>query len=306
MIVITLGEITGIGPEVVLKAIGKFPPEKVKIIGAQSVLDETKSGLKLPINFQPYLLDFLEKIDFAFGKPDRKTGRFAFESLKIAVSMVKKGEARGIVTAPISKENIYQAGFRYPGQTEFLAKEFRVKNYCLLAYHKEIKVVFLTLHQPLKKVPSLINSHSVIEKGLLLYDFLVRFEGIKRPKIGLFSLNPHGKEFSLGEEEEMEKGIRKLRGLGIDISGLMPADSFLWYYQKYDGFISPYHDQGMVMVKALSRGKGINTTLGLPFIRTSPLHGTAFDIAGKGKADSKGMEEAIRLGLKWQDLFYKD
>ncbi|MEO0102257.1 MAG: 4-hydroxythreonine-4-phosphate dehydrogenase PdxA [candidate division WOR-3 bacterium] len=303
MIVITLGEITGIGPEIVLKAIGKFSPEKVKIIGSKSVLAETKSKLKLQINFQPYLLDLLEKIDFEFGKPDRKTGRFAFEGLRIAVSMVKKGEAKGVVTAPISKENIYQAGFRYPGQTEFFAQEFRVKNYCLLAYHKEIKVAFLTLHCPLKKVPALINSHLVMEKGLLLYDFLSRFEGIKRPKIGLFSLNPHGREFSSGEEEEMEKGIRRLRDLGIDISGLMPADSFFWYYKKYDGFISPYHDQGMIMVKTLGRGKGVNITLGLPFIRTAPLHGTAFDIAGKGKADSKSIEEAIRLGLKWQDLF---
>ncbi|MEO0101954.1 MAG: 4-hydroxythreonine-4-phosphate dehydrogenase PdxA [candidate division WOR-3 bacterium] len=299
VVVVTLGEITGIGPEVVLKAIAKFPPQEVKIIGARVLLTKLREKLKIAIDFEPYLLDFLPGIDFTFGKPDRKTAQFAWEGLKVGVSLIKKGEAKGIVTAPISKSNLYRIGFPYPGQTEFFAQEFGVRNYCFLAYHKKIKVAFLTLHCPLKEVPSWIKTRSVVEKGLLLYDFLHRLEGIESPRIGLFSLNPHGGEFSRGEEKEMAKGIKRLKDLGIDIVGTLPADSFLFYYKRYDGFISPYHDQGMIMVKTIGKGKGINTTLGLPFIRTSPLHGTAFDIAGKGVADSRGMEEAIRLCRKW-------
>ncbi len=298
MILITLGEISGIGPEIVLKSIKRFPPGKVKIIGNKYVLEKAVRKLKMSFDYKSYLLDIIDKCDFEFGKPDKKTGRFALEGLKLAVALVKKGEAKGIVTAPISKENIWRAGFRFPGQTEFLAREFGVKNYCLLGYHKDIKVAFLTLHTLLRRVPFLITTNLVIEKGLLLYDFLFRFEGVKSPKIGLFSLNPHGEEFSLGEETRMREGIKKLNDLGIKVAGPLPADSFIWFYKEYDAFISPYHDQGMIIVKSLSKGKGVNMTLGLPFIRTSPLHGTAFDIAGKGIACAGGMEEAIRVCLK--------
>ncbi len=299
MIVVTLGEITGIGPEIVLKTIGLFSPERVKVIGNQAVLEKTRQLLSLKFNFEPYLLDFLEEVDFEFARPTRKTGKFALAGLKFAVEMLKRGEAKGVVTAPISKENIYQVGFNFPGQTEFFAREFRVKNYCLLAYCRKIKIAFLTLHTPLKKVPSFITTCSFVEKALLLYDFLTRIEGIDSPRIGLFSLNPHGREFSLGEEEKLDEGIRRLKRLGINIFGPLSADAFPFFYQRYDGFISPYHDQGMIIVKSLAFGRGINTTLGLPFVRTSPLHGTAFDIAGKGTADARGMKEAIRLALKW-------
>ncbi len=299
MIVITLGEITGIGPEVVLKAIKKFSPDKVKIIGNRYVLEKIYRKLKISFDYSPYLLEVVDKCDFSFGKPDEKTARFALESLKLAVDLVKRGEAEGMVTAPICKENIWNAGFKFPGQTEFLAREFNIKNYSLLAYDKDIKITFLTLHTPMRRVSSFINADAVIEKGLLFYDFLSRFEGVKSPRIGVFSLNPHSDEFSLGEEARMKEGIKKLNALKIRIEGPLPADSFLWFYKKYNGFISPYHDQGMIIAKTISKGKGINTTLGLPFIRTSPLHGTAFDIAGKGIASSKGIEEAIRLCLKW-------
>jgi 4-hydroxythreonine-4-phosphate dehydrogenase len=301
MVLVTLGEITGIGPEIVLKAIRKFPPDEVKIIGSKAVLEKQRERMRTiwrDFDYHPYLLDLLPGVDFTFSEPTEKTARFAYESLKIACSLIKEGRAQGIVTAPISKRNMRSIGFNFPGQTEFFAREFGVKNYAFLAYAKEIKVAFLTLHLTLKKVASVLRKDLIIEKGLLLYDFLIRFEGVRRPKIGVFAFNPHGEEFSLGEEERMKEGINRLRCLGIEVSEPIGVDSFPLLRERYDGFLSPYHDQGILVVKA-SATAPINTTLGLPFIRTSPLHGTAFDIAGKGVADFRGMEEAIRLCWRW-------
>lgn len=302
MLLITLGEISGIGPEIVLKAIRYFSPNKIKIIGSKGVLEKTRKKLKLKIDYEPYLLELLKDIDFQFGKPTKKTAYYALNSLEIAVSLIKKKEFFGLITAPISKENLKRIGFKYPGHTEFLAKSFNVKNYSLLAYTKYFKVAFVTLHLPLAKVKKELTAEKIYNTAFLLYQFLYKIEKIKKPKILFFSFNPHLFEFSLGEEELIKRAIKKLSKFP-GYYDIKPADSLIYLLGNYDGYIALYHDQGMIPAKLLSEGKGVNITLGLPFIRTSPLHGVGLDIAGKNLADEKSMIMAIKLALKWYKKF---
>lgn len=303
MLLITLGEISGIGPEIVLKGIRYFSPNKIKIIGSKGVLEKTKRNLKIKVDYEPYLLELLKDIDFQFGKPTKETAYYAFNSLEIACSLIKEKKFFGVITAPISKENLRNIGFKYPGHTEFFAKSFDIKNYSLLAYTKYFKVVFVTLHLPLAKVKKELTSKKIYNTAFLLYQFLSKIENIKKPKILFFSFNPHLFEFSLGEEGLIEKAIKRLNKFP-GYYDIKPADSLPYLLGNYDGYIALYHDQGMIPAKLLSEGKGVNITLGLPFIRTSPLHGVGLDIAGKNIADEKSMITAIRFALKWYKKFY--
>lgn len=304
MLLITLGEVSGIGPEIVLKAIKYFPPDKIKIIGSKDVLEKTKRKLKIDINYKPYLLDLLDDIDFQFGVPTKATANYALKSLEIAISLIKEKKVYGIITSPFSKKNLSEIGFSYPGHTEFLAKSFDIKNYSLLAYTKNFKVAFVTLHLPLFKVRKELTSFKIFNTAILLYNFLSKIENIKKPKILFFSFNPHLDEFSLGEEELIREAIKKLN----EYPGyyeIRPADALPYLLGDYDGYIALYHDQGMIPAKLLSKNKGINITLGLPFIRTSPLHGTGLDIAGKNIANEKSIIKAIKIALKWYKKFYR-
>lgn len=303
MLLITLGEITGIGPEIVLKALRYFSPNKIKIIGSKGVLEKTKKILKLKIDYEPYLLELLKDIDFQFGKPTKRTAYYSLNSLEIAISLIKEKKFFGIITAPILKENLKKIGFKYPGHTDFLAKSFNIKNYSLLAYTKYFKVAFVTLHLPLARVKKELTFEKIYNTALLLYQFLSKIENIKKPSILFFSFNPHLFEFSLGEEEIIKRVIKKIAQFP-GYYDIKPADSLPYLLGNYDGYVALYHDQGMIPAKLLSERKGVNITLGLPFIRTSPLHGVGLDIAGKNLADEKSMITAIRLALKWYKKFY--
>ncbi len=303
MLLITLGEIAGIGPEIVLKAIRYFSPNKIKIIGSKGVLEKTKRILKLKVDYEPYLLELLKDIDFQFGIPTKKTANYTLNSLEIAISLIREKKFLGIITAPISKENLKKIGFKYPGHTEFLAQSFGIKNYSLLAYTKYFKVVFVTLHLPLARVRKELTFEKIYNTALLLYQFLSKIENIKKPRILFFSFNPHLFEFSLGEEEIIKKVIKRIAQFP-GYYDIKPADSLPYLLGNYDGYVALYHDQGMIPAKLLSERKGVNITLGLPFIRTSPLHGVGLDIAGKNLADEKSMMTAIRLALKWYNKFY--
>jgi len=304
LLLITLGEISGIGPEITLKAIRYFSSKKIKIIGSFGVLEKTKSRLKLAIDFEPYLLNLVKDVEFSFGRPTAKTAKYALESLTIALSFLKEKKAFGIITAPICKENLRKIGFSYPGHTEFFAENFKIKKYTLLAYTKYFKVCFVTLHLPLFLVKKELNTEKIFHTAYLLYQFLNKIEGIKKPKILFFSFNPHLFEFTLGEEELIKKAIRRLKKFPGDYD-IKPADTLPYLLGNYDGFVALYHDQGMIPAKLLSENKGVNITLGLPFIRTSPLHGAGLDIAGKNLGKEKSMVMAIRLALKWYKKFYK-
>ena len=310
MIGITLGDPAGIGPEIVLKSLSRFQNAPILLIGSRAVLDRTAG--KLGLRLSPRILrhDTGEDFEFRFGKVQRKCGAAALNALETAVRMLRQGKLKGVVTAPVSKEALRLAGFEFPGQTEFLAGRLGAKRHAMLAYAegrpvrgqgsgvggRTLRVVFATIHKPLAEVPKAITAKLVAEKINLLADFLKRREKIARPRIAVLALNPHGREFTLGEEERIAQGIRSARVAGVE--GPFPADTIGQLLGRYDGLVAMYHDQAMIPAKLLAQGRGVNLTLGLPAVRTSPLHGTAFDIAGKGIASPDSMIAAIRVALR--------
>jgi len=314
MIGVTIGDVSGIGPEIVLKALAqiKNPERNIRLIGSRQLLAELATQLKIKINIENLVYDiplFAEKnpvnpVKVKFGKPQKQCGIASALQLHLASHLLKTGKIKGVVTAPVSKTALSLAGFPFPGQTEYFASEFGVKKYGMLAWSKELKIILVTIHKPLKDVPKLITEQNVLEKIKLLNDYFVHYEKKRKPKIGVLALNPHAFEFSCGAEDKILKAIKQARKLGISADGPVPADSAFSSFSvngsrtTYHGFVSMYHDQGMLPVKLLSQGSGVNTTLGLPFIRTSPLHGVAFDIAGKGIANPDAMLNAIQLCQK--------
>ncbi len=297
MIGITLGDPAGIGPEIVLKAVAKIrnAQSKIRIIGSLAMLDDLKERLALKLNLEPLVFDVIPKFNYQLGKTDKKCGKVALCGLEVAVELLKIGLLKGIVTAPICKESLIKAGFKYPGHTEFLAKAFSVQRYAMLAYSPQLKIIFVTTHKPISQVAKSITKTTVLEKILLLNDFLISHQKLINPKIAVFGLNPHTFEFSQGEEEKIFQAIKQARRKGIKVAGPFPSDTISELIEKFDGFVAMYHDQGMIPIKLLARDRGVNVTLGLPYPRTSPLHGCAFDIAGKGIANPSSMISAIKL-----------
>jgi 4-hydroxythreonine-4-phosphate dehydrogenase len=273
------------------------------IIGNRKLLEDLKrkivgQGFSL---VKYTIIDAFDDFKFEYGRPQKKCGVASALQLHLASHLLKVGKIKGVVTAPVSKTALSMAGFPFPGQTEYFATEFGVKKYGMLAWSKELKIILVTIHKPLKDVPRLITEQNVLEKIILLNDYLVRFENKRKPKIGVLALNPHAFEFSCGAEDKILKAIKQARKLGISAEGPIPADSAFadsGPQKAYSGFVAQYHDQGMLPVKLLSQGTGVNMTLGLPFIRTSPLHGVAFVIAGKGIANQDAMLNAILLDQK--------
>ena len=343
MIGITIGDISGVGPEIVLKALVqiKNPERNVRLIGSHQLLVKLAKQLKINTSLENLVYDIpllaeknpVNPVKIEFGKPQKQCGISSALQLHLASHLLKVGKIHGIVTAPVSKTALSMTGFPFPGQTEYFAAEFGVKKYGMLAWSEQLKIILVTIHQPLKDVPKLITAENVLEKIILLNNYMKHYEKKRKPKIGVLALNPHAFEFTCGAEESIWKAIKYARKLGISVDGPIPADSaFLLpspfsLLPKYDAFVAMYHDQGMLPVKLLSQGSGacpapfskkdsskcnltgktqasfknwcgVNMTLGLPFIRTSPLHGVAFDIAGKNIADPSSMISAINLCLK--------
>ncbi len=304
MIGITIGDPSGIGPEIVLKAITfkTLPRDKFIIIGNRKLLENlqkkiVKDSTRALTKWR--VIDAFENFDYEFGKPQKTCGLASHLQLNLAIHLLKVGQIKGIVTAPVSKTALSLAGFLFPGQTEFFAKEFGVDKYGMLAWSKGLKMILVTIHHPVKEIARIITVAKVLDKIILLNNYLKHYEKIKRPKIGVFSLNPHASEFTCGAEHRITQAIKQAQKQGIKADGPIPADSlFANRLIEYDGYVAMYHDQAMLPVKLLSKGTGVNVTLGLPFIRTSPLHGVAFDIAGKGIANPLAMCHAIQLCYK--------
>ena len=303
MIGITLGDPAGIGPEITLKAIAALrnPYRVIRIIGSRAILENLKKKLKIKLDLEPLVFDVVHSFKYQFGKTDKRCGISALKALDIAVELLKAGKINGIVTAPICKDSLRLAGFKYPGHTEFLADAFKVKKYAMLAYSPNLKIAFVTIHKPLREVAKYITTDRVLEKILLLNDFLSSKLEIRNSKleirIAVLAFNPHAFEFSTGEEDKIVQAIKQAQKLDIKVSGPFPADSINELIGKFDGIVAMYHDQGMIPIKLLARDQGVNITLGLPYPRTSPLHGCGFDIAGQGIANPSSMQAAIDLCL---------
>lgn len=304
MIGITLGDPAGIGPEITLKAIEKIhsPQTKIRLIGSLPIFEALKKRLTIKFDLAPLVYDVIPEFPYQFGLIQKSCAIAALNALEVAIELLKSGRIKGLVTAPVCKESLRLIGFKYPGHTEFLAQTFKVKRYAMLAYSPHIKIVLVTIHQPVGKVAKSITANKVLEKILLLNDFLTNQLLWHKPKsgikIGVLAFNPHSFEFSLGEEERIVKAIRQAKKLGVKAFGPFPSDTINELINRFDGLVAMYHDQGMIPLKLLARNQGVNITLGLPYPRTSPLHGCALDIAGKGIANPSSMLAAIKLGLQ--------
>lgn len=301
-IAITLGDPCSIGAEITKKALLElnFDLSKFVLIGNKDSFGE------IPFNIEFIDIQTTEKLET--GTPSKQSGEIAFKSIKYAIELAKSKKIKAIVTAPISKYALHLAGHDFSGHTEIFEK-YLGKNAQMLFVADDFKVLLLTRHIPIAKVP-LILKQEFIEEEIIKLNSALQNLGIPKPKIALCGLNPHaGEEGLLGEEEQKEflPAINNLRAKNILIQGPFPADMLFAkasdYFKKnqpqpYDCYVATYHDQGLCAVKPIALDKTVNVTIGLEVLRTSPAHGTAFDIAGKNIASAQSMKEAIKFAYK--------
>jgi len=301
MIGITLGDPGGVGIEVALKALSDYQRNFVLFGNKEAITYYSKNlGLRIPKTVKIVNV----KGDFYVGKTDKSNGKIAYKSLIKAIKAAKEGSCKAIVTAPINKKALHLAGYKYPGHTEILAEEFSCRKFAMMMVSSEMKIIFLTTHIPFSSIPAVISKELIIEKVRLADKYLKRYWNLQNPSIGILGLNPHAGDSGLfGNEEEkiIKPAIKELQEKGFKIEGPFPADTY-WISQDKDCTLALYHDQGMIPFKIKSFGKGVNVTLGLPVPRTSPDHGTAFDIACKGIANPGSMKEAIRIAIKMANV----
>jgi 4-hydroxythreonine-4-phosphate dehydrogenase len=302
-IAITMGDAGGIGPEVVLRASFSETIQQSchpHLIGDSSVLAEAArmSSMNLKTGeveiIEPYVIK-----DWMKGSPTADSGKASYMYIKHAVEGCLKGDFHAMVTAPISKEAIRMAGYVWPGHTEMLAELTHTKKYAMMLIGEPLRVILVTTHIPLKDVPGIITKESIFEKIELAYS-ASKLLGISSPVIAVAGLNPHAGEKGLFGNEEKEiigPTIAEARRKGMPVEGPIPPDVIFRraYSGKVDIVIALYHDQGLIPLKMIAFERGVNITIGLPVIRTSPDHGTAYDIAWKGLARPESMIEAIKL-----------
>ena len=237
------------------------------------------------------------------GTPDPRHGPAIIASIERAVRLALDGEASGIVTNPISKANLYACGFAYPGHTEFLAALTGAPLPVMMLANDRLRVVPVTIHVSLRVALATLTTEGIVATSRITAAALVRQFGLSRPRLAIAGLNPHaGEGGAMGDEEQtlIAPAIARLRAEGIDVAGPYPPDTMFTEAARsnYDAAICMYHDQALIPLKTIDMSSGVNITLGLPIVRTSPDHGTAFDIAGRGKADPASLIAAIRLAGK--------
>ena len=248
-----------------------------------------------------------EAVTVTPGRPDPATAPGTIASISRAVTAVRQRQAGAVVTNPIAKSVLYEAGFAHPGHTEYLAHLAADGGSpslpVMMLWCAELAVVPVTIHVPLRAVPDLLTTELIVETGRIVAESLKRSFGIAAPRLALSGLNPHaGENGALGSEDAaiVQPAVAALRALGIDASGPYPADTMFHARARagYDAALAMYHDQALIPIKTIAFDEGVNVTLGLPFIRTSPDHGTAFDIAGKGIARPDSLIAALRLAAR--------
>ncbi len=295
---VTCGDPGGIGPEVALKA-ALLQSCRVQLFGPPAVWEAAKvrGTKKLIKNAISSGND-----SFDLGKDSARNGAISLAALDGAVAALKSGEAQAVVTAPVSKTSLHLAGAHYPGQTEYFAEKFSARVAMMLAGPK-LRVVLTSTHLSLREAIANLSSAQIVETAQIADASLTRLLG-KRPRLALAALNPHaGEGGRFGDEETkiLAPAVAKVRASDIDLSGPFAADTLFWRarHGEFDAVIVLFHDQGLIPLKLLHFDDGVNVTLGLPIIRTSPDHGTAFDIAGKGVARITSMQAAMKLALRF-------
>lgn len=293
-ICITLGDPAGIGPEIILKSLPQHKGNKdIIIYGNHNILQKTAQDLRIRNNYRSIhklIYNCTDDIPFRYGSPDYRSGLVAMQSLNRAL----EDKPDILITPPIVKQVIRTKYPKFCGHTEYLADFFSTDNFAMVGIWRNKRIMLLTTHLALRNVFKKIDPQAVMQKIILLNGGLKKYFGVDSPSIAVSSLNPHAHEFSLGEDEKIEVGIKKARNKHIDCCGPYPADSL--FNRHYDGFLAMYHDQAMIYLK--SKKNGLNFTLGLPIIRLSPLYGAALDIAGKNCAQASGLNTAIRTGIR--------
>ncbi|MBM3255706.1 MAG: 4-hydroxythreonine-4-phosphate dehydrogenase PdxA [Candidatus Omnitrophica bacterium] len=300
---ITMGDPSGIGPEIIALALKKVRDNaRFVIIGDKRVFQKAKardSGLGKHKFID--LANVNQRI-FSFGRIKAEYGRASIEYLGHALELIKDKELDCLVTGPISKESINKAGFKFPGHTEYLVRQTQSKNFAMMLLNNRLKISLVTRHIPIAGVPCALKKEDLCITIRLTHQALKNLFLINRPRIVICGLNPHASDNGLigGEENEIIRpALSIIRKSLPNIYGPLPADIAIarTVQGSYDCAIAMYHDQALIPLKLTSAESGVNITLGLPFVRTSPLHGTAFDIAGKALASPDSLIAAINLAI---------
>lgn len=318
-IAISIGDVNGIGPEVVLKTLRSSESGGIVpvILTSEKVIDFYCDLLSLPLDYTPvdkaedigdsgiFVLESYRNKEFSLnpGELSKMSGKLSMLAVEKGIDLCMQGVTRALVTAPISKEAINMAGYNYPGHTEFLAEKTGTSDYMMMLVNEDLRVGLATVHIPVSDITGYLTVGGLLQCIRIMHGALTRSFGIARPKIAVLGLNPHAGDGGIIGNEEIEiiaPALQKARFNDIDVSGPFPADGFFGNrrYEDYDGVLAMYHDQGLIPFKTLSFGAGVNFTAGLPIIRTSPDHGTAFDIAGKNRANPSSFKHAFDLAAK--------
>jgi len=313
---ITMGDPAGIGPEIVVKLFAEGPPapavvfgdafllrRAAKILGAPVEIVEIESARAarggagrievIPVSRLPE--------DLPFGRVDARAGQAAFDYITRAIDAVQAGSSSAIVTAPISKQAMHEAGIDYPGHTEILAERAGTRDYAMMLANRELRVLLVSIHVPLSEAVAMVTEENELRAIRLAHRAGLQF-GIARPRVGVAGLNPHAGEGGMFGHEDgaiIAPAVAQARSEGIEVTGPLSGDTIFMRARQgeFDVVVAQYHDQGLIPVKYLGLDEGVNITVGLPFVRTSVDHGTAFEIAGKGTASAASLRAACEQAM---------
>jgi len=323
-LLLTQGDPAGIGPELTLRAWlerGREALPPFAVLGDPSHLERVAQTLGWTVPIVPVdasqagaafatalpVIPLKARVSAEAGRPDPASAPSVIESIETAVRLVRGKEASAVVTNPIAKHVLYDAGFRHPGHTEFLAalagQDGKAYHPVMMLWSEELAVVPVTVHIPLSAVPAALTTELIVLTGRIVARELTERFGLAKPRLALAGLNPHaGESGAMGLEDQSVIGpaVAALGAEGIAVSGPLPADTMFHARARkgYDAALAMYHDQALIPIKTIAFDEAVNVTLGLPFVRTSPDHGTAFDIAGKGIARPDSLMAAIRLAAR--------
>ena len=320
LIAVTLGDFNGIGPEIALRAAGNATTRRLctpLLVGPFNIFEHVRDRLKIRVKLQRAVFPWKENTsipildvgdglwaDIHYGQVAKSAGKSAGVAIEKAVELCTVGKAVAMVTAPVSKEAMQLAGYSFPGQTEMIALLSRSSKVAMMLVSTKMRVGLVTIHTPLRTVAESLSKDKIVDKTKIIVEALKKNFQIRNPRIAVLSLNPHsGENGILGSEEQdlIIPAIEEIRSAGINADGPLSSDAFFGTqaYKSYDAILAMYHDQGLIPVKMSSFGTTVNFSAGLNIIRTSPGHGTAFDIAGSGSADISSMLEAIKYAARF-------
>jgi 4-hydroxythreonine-4-phosphate dehydrogenase len=322
LIAITMGDPAGIGPEIIVKAMGEqavFAQSRPVVLGDEGIFADAVRWLKAPLKikrigepeegvFRRGILNLISLTDLSrgevpLGAPRSQGGAAAYRYIERGVQLAQRWSVDALVTAPISKKALHAAGYPFPGHTELLAQMTGSGDTVMMLAGSRLRVALVTTHLPLRHVPEVLTRERIARTIEITSQGLQAYWGIPSPRLAVAGLNPHAGEggiFGTEEQEIIVPAIEECRHKGMSVFGPLPADSLFFHAAagRYDAVVSLYHDQGLIPLKLLHFRDGVNITLGLPIIRTSVDHGTGYDIAGKGEADPTSLINAILLAAK--------